>query len=385
MLPTRKPVSARFSSGPTKKCPGWNLTQLDDIHLGRSHRAAQPKASITSAIDRMSALLELPADYRLGIVPGSDTGAVEMVIWSLLGQRGVDILAWESFGKTWVNDVTKQLQLDDCRVLDADWGDLPALADVDFSRDVLFTWNGTTSGVKVPDGNWIPDDRDGLTIADATSACFAMPMPWSKIDIATFSWQKSLGGEGAHGVLILSPRAVARLEEQAPPRPLPKLFQLTKNGKLIDGIFRGETINTPSLLAISDLHIALDWAESIGGLSALIERSMTSLSHVEKWVDETPWVSFLAASPETRSNTSICLSIVDEEVKALGQADQTAFAKRMVSLCAEQMVAFDIGAYRTAPAGLRIWAGPTVEPDDVALLLPWLDWAFDTAKNELLK
>ena len=385
MQPARKPVSARFSSGPTKKCPGWNLTLLDHIHLGRSHRAKDPKASLTSAIDRMASLLELPSDYRLGIVPGSDTGAVEMIMWSLLGQRGVDILAWESFGKTWVNDATKQLQLEDCRIFEGDWGELPDLEAVDFNRDVLFTWNGTTSGVKLANGDWIADDRDGLTIADATSACFAMPMPWSKIDVATFSWQKSLGGEGGHGVIILSPRAVARLEAEAPPRALPKIFQLTKNGKLIEGIFKGDTINTPSMLAVSDLHVALDWAESIGGLEALISRSETSLAHVERWIETSPWADFLAKEPETRSNTSICLQIIDPDIKALGQTEQAAFAKQMVSLLADHHIAYDIGAYRTAPAGLRIWAGPTVEPDDIALLLPWLDWAFETVKNEFTK
>ena len=385
MQPARKPVSARFSSGPTKKCPGWNLTLLDHIHLGRSHRAKDPKASLTSAIDRMASLLELPPDYRLGIVPGSDTGAVEMIMWSLLGQRGVDILAWESFGKTWVNDATKQLQLEDCRIFEGDWGELPDLELVDFNRDVLFTWNGTTSGVKLPNGDWIADDRDGLTIADATSACFAMPMPWSKIDIATFSWQKSLGGEGGHGVIILSPRAVARLEAEAAPRALPKIFQLTKNGKLIEGIFRGDTINTPSMLAVSDLHVALDWAESIGGLEALIHRSETSLAHVERWIETSQWANFLAKEPETRSNTSICLQIIDPDIKALGQTEQSAFAKQIVSLLAENHIAYDIGAYRTAPAGLRIWAGPTVEPCDIALLLPWLDWAFETVKEEFFK
>ena len=384
MQPERKPVSARISSGPTKKCPNWNLTQLETTHLGRSHRAKDAKASITSAITRLSALLELPDDYRLGIVPGSDTGAVEMVMWSLLGQRGCDILAWESFGKTWVNDATKQLQLDDCRIFEGDWGLLPELDAVDFNRDVLFTWNGTTSGVKLPDGDWIPDDRDGLTIADATSACFAMPLPWHKIDIATFSWQKSLGGEGAHGVLVLSPRAVARLEAEAPPRPLPKIFQLTKAGKLIEGIFTGDTINTPSMLAVADLHIALDWAFEIGGLSALIERSMTSLQIVEEWVETTDWVDFLAVDKQTRSNTSICLKISDEDVKAFGQSDQAAFAKQIVALLAAHDVAYDIGAYRTAPAGLRIWAGPTVDPDDVKALLPWLDWAFQQVKSQFI-
>ena len=320
----------------------------------------------------------------MALVPASDTGAVEMVMWSLLGQRGVDMLAWESFGKTWVNDATTQLQLDDLRLFEADWGALPALDDVDFDRDVLFTWNGTTSGVKVPNGDFIPADRKGLTIADATSACFAMDMPWDKIDIATFSWQKALGGEGGHGVLVLSPRAVEPLEAAPPPRALPKIFQLTKKGKLIEGIFKGDTINTPSMLAVADLHHALDWAEEIGGLPALIARSETSLDHVKQWVDATPWVAFLAQDDSTISNTSICLQISDSDVMALGQNDKADFAKQMVALLASEDVAYDIGAYRTAPTGFRIWGGPTVEPEDVALLLPWLDWAFAEVKKDFM-
>ena len=385
MQPALKPVSARFSSGPTKKVPGWTNSLLETSHLGRSHRASSPKKSLQSAIDRMARLLALPDDYRLGIVPASDTGAVEMVMWSLLGQRGTDILAWESFGKTWVSDARNQLQLDDLRIFEADWGHLPDFGQADFDRDVLFTWNGTTSGVKLPNGDMIPDDRKGLTIADATSACFAMDLPWHKIDIATFSWQKSLGGEGGHGVVVLSPRAVARLESQPAPRALPKIFQMTKNGKLIEGLFRGETINTPSMLAVADLHVALDWAETIGGLSALVARSNASLSFVENWVAETHWASFLAQVPETRSNTSICLSIVDDDVTDLDKAGQSAFAKQMVTLLADVDVAYDIGAYRTAPAGLRIWAGPTVDPEDIQKLLPWLDWAFASVKADFFK
>ena len=382
MHPTNKPESACFSSGPTKKHKGWHLSRLDDTHLGRSHRAKAPKATLASAIERMASLLALPEGYRLGIVPGSDTGAVEMIMWSLLGQRGVDILAWESFGKTWVNDATKQLQLTDIRTFEADWGLLPSFDQVDFDRDVLFTWNGTTSGVKVPDDLAIPEARQGLTIVDATSSCFAMPMPWDKIDIATFSWQKSLGGEGAHGVIILSPRAVARLEEAPAPRALPKIFQLTKNGKLIEGIFRGETINTPSMLAVADLHSALDWADEIGGLEGLIGRSRTNLAHVKAWVAQTKWVDFLAQDEATYSNTSICLQIIDPAFKQMGQSDQAAFAKQMTAHLDSLDVAYDIGAYRTAPAGLRLWGGPTVEPDDMALLLPWLDWAFATVKED---
>ena len=383
--PARKPCSAHFSSGPTKKCPGWSLSQFDQTHLGRSHRAKGPKASLTSAIDRMASMLALPDDYRLGIVPASDTGAVEMIMWSLLGQRGVDMLAWESFGKTWVNDATKQLQLKDLRLFEADWGELPSFEQIDFDRDVLLTWNGTTSGVKVPNGDFIPDDRGGLVIADATSACFAMELPWDKIDIATFSWQKSLGGEGAHGVLILSPRAVARLESEPAPRALPKIFQLTKNGALIEGIFRGDTINTPSMLAVEDLHQALDWADKIGGLPALIARSDESLALIKQWVASSQWVSFLATDEATISNTSICLQITDKDIATFGQTAKANFAKQLVSLLADNEVAYDIGAYRTAPAGLRIWAGPTVEPSDIALLLPWLDWAFATLKEEFMK
>lgn len=385
LQPTAKPYSACFSSGPTKKHKGWHLSRLDDTLLGRSHRAKLPKASLALAIEKMARLLALPDGYRLGIVPASDTGAVEMIMWSLLGQRGVDILAWESFGNTWVNDATKQLQLEDIRLFQAEWGHLPSFDEVDFDRDVLFTWNGTTSGVKVPHGDMIPDDRQGLTIADATSACFAMDMPWHKIDIATFSWQKSLGGEGGHGVIVLSPRAVERLEAAPAPRALPKIFQLTKGGKLIEGIFKGETINTPSMLALADLHSALAWAEKLGGLPALIARSDASLAHIQKWVETTPWVAFLAQDPATISNTSVCLQIVDPDIKALGQSDQSAFAKALTSLLDSEDVAYDIGAYRTAPAGLRIWTGPTIEPDDVALLLPWLDWAFATVKQDFLK
>ena len=383
MKPAIKPGSALFSSGPTKKFTGWSVSHLATVQAGRSHRAAAPKATLQNAIDRMSALLELPSDYRLGIVPGSDTGAVEMAMWSVLGARGVDVLAWESFGKTWVADATKQLRLSDMRVLEADWGHLPDLSATDKDRDILFTWNGTTSGVKVPDANWIAEDRAGLTIADATSACFAMQMDWAKIDIATFSWQKSLGGEAAHGVIILSPRAVERLESYIPPWPLPKIFQLTKGGKLIEGIFRGETINTPSMLAVEDLHAALDWAEGLGGLSALIARSEANLAVVADWVADSNWAAFLAVDPATRSNTSICLSITSEAVQSLAKAEQSAFAKQMTSLLDAEGVAHDIGAYRTAPAGLRLWGGPTIDTDDVQALLPWLDWAYQETCNTI--
>ena len=380
-LPERKPLSPHFSSGPTKKPDGWTPTLLKDAALGRSHRATDPKAKITSAIDRMSALLDLPADYRLGIVPASDTGAVEMAMWSVLGARGTDILAWESFGKTWVGDAVSQLQLTDCRILDADWGHLPSLADVDFSRDVLFTFNGTTSGVRVPDTDWIPADRQGLTIADATSACFAMEMDFTKLDITTFSWQKSLGGEGGFGVIVLSPRAVERLESYTPPWPVPKIFQLTKSGKLIDGIFRGDTINTPSLLCIEDLHAALDWADNLGGRQALIARSEDNLAIVRQFVEGSEWCGFLCEDEANLSSTSICLKLVHPELA--NAEDQSAVAKKMVSVLAEQGAAYDIGAYRTAPAGLRLWGGPTVLPEDMAALMPWLDWAFAEARHQL--
>ena len=381
MTPTNRPLSPHFSSGPTKKFTGWTPAHLSDAALGRSHRAKDPKAKITSAIDRMSDLLGLPDDYRLGIVPASDTGAVEMAMWSVLGARGTDVLAWESFGKTWVADATKQLKLDDCRIIEADWGALPDLGQVDFSRDVLFTFNGTTSGVRVPDTDWIPDTREGLTIADATSACFAMEMDWTKLDITTFSWQKSLGGEAAHGVIILSPRAVDRLESYTPPWPLPKIFQLTKGGKLIDGIFRGDTINTPSLLCVEDLHAALDWAEAQGGLDGLIKRSEANLNVVKDFVAASDWCGFLCRDEANLSSTSICLKRVHPEVTAMDADEQAAFAKQMVALLADEQVAFDIGAYRTAPAGLRLWGGPTVDADDMAALMPWLDWAFEMARK----
>ena len=383
MKPALKPGSALFSSGPTKKFTGWSVSHLADVSNGRSHRAAAPKAKLHNAIERMTSMLQLPSDYRMGIVPGSDTGAVEMAMWSVLGARGVDVLAWESFGKTWVADATKQLNLSDIRTFEADWGHLPDLSAIDQDRDILFTWNGTTSGVKIPNADWISDDRTGLTIADATSSCFAMEMDWSKIDIATFSWQKSLGGEAAHGVIILSPRAVERLESYTPPWPLPKIFQLTKGGKLIEGIFRGETINTPSLLCVEDLLAALDWADALGGLSGLIARSEANLKVVADWVESSHWASFLAHDPTTISNTSICLSITHPAVHALDTAAQSVFAKKMVKLLDTEGVAFDIGAYRTAPAGLRLWGGPTVDSEDISALLPWLDWAFSEAMTDL--
>ena len=383
MKPLRVPRSAHFSSGPTKKPTGWTPSSLGDAALGRSHRAKDPKAKITSAINRMHQMLGLPADYRLGIVPASDTGAVEMAMWSVLGARAVDVLAWESFGKTWVGDATKQLKLENCRILEADYGALPDLSEVNWDADVLFTYNGTTSGVRVPDTHWIPDDRQGLSIADATSACFAMEMDFTKLDITTFSWQKSLGGEGGFGVIILSPRAVERLESYSPPWPLPKIFQLTKQGKLIEGIFKGDTINTPSLLCIEDLHVVLDWAEDLGGLDALIARSQANLEVVQQFVSQSEWCGFLCQDSANLSSTSICLKIVHPDIQNADAELQAAIAKKMVTLLADEGVAFDIGAYRTAPAGLRLWGGPTVETEDMQALMPWLDWAFSEARKEL--
>ena len=383
MKPLRVPRSAHFSSGPTKKPTGWTPSSLGDAALGRSHRAKDPKAKITSAINRMHQMLGLPADYRLGIVPASDTGAVEMAMWSVLGARAVDVLAWESFGKTWVGDATKQLKLENCRILEADYGALPDLSEVNWDADVLFTYNGTTSGVRVPDTHWIPDDRQGLSIADATSACFAMEMDFTKLDITTFSWQKSLGGEGGFGVIILSPRAVERLESYTPPWPLPKIFQLTKQGKLIEGIFKGDTINTPSLLCIEDLHVVLDWAENLGGLDALIARSQANLEVVQQFVSQSEWCGFLCQDSANLSSTSICLKIVHPDIQNADAELQAAIAKKMVTLLADEGVAFDIGAYRTAPAGLRLWGGPTVETEDMQALMPWLDWAFSEARKEL--
>ncbi|WP_029059393.1 phosphoserine transaminase [Stappia stellulata] len=374
--PATRPENPRFSSGPCAKRPGWSPTALDDAPLGRSHRAKPGKAKLAEAIDLTRAVLGVPDDYRIGIVPASDTGAVEMAMWSLLGPRGVDLLAWESFGAGWVTDAVKQLKLDDARVLEADYGKLPDLATVDFSRDVIFTWNGTTSGVRVPNADWIPADREGLTICDATSAAFAQSMDFSKLDVVTFSWQKVLGGEAAHGMLILSPRAVERLESHTPAWPLPKVFRLTKGGKLIEGIFKGETINTPSMLCVEDYLDALKWARGIGGLDALIARADANAGAVADWVARTSWVGFLAEEPATRSNTSVCLKIVDERVASLDPAAQAAFAKAMANALDQAGVAYDIGAYRDAPSGFRIWCGATVETSDIEALLPWLDWAF---------
>lgn len=379
MKPERRPRRPQFSSGPCAKRPGWSLDALKDALLGRSHRAKPAKARIQAVSDRSRALLGLPDDWRLGLVPASDTGAVEMALWSLLGARGVDVLAWESFGQAWVTDVTRQLGVD-ARVLDAPYGALPDLAAVDFERDVVFPWNGTTSGVRVPDGDWIAADRAGLTICDATSAVFAMPLPWDKLDVVTWSWQKVLGGEAAHGMLALSPRAGARLESYTPPWPLPKVFRLTKKGKLNEDVFQGSTINTVSLLCVEDALDALAWAERVGGLEGLVARAEANLAAVAAWVERTPWVDFLAADPATRSCTSICLSIVDAGFAALDEAAQRGRIKDLTGRLEAEGVAFDVAGYRDAPPGLRIWGGATVEREDIEALLPWLDWAWSESR-----
>jgi phosphoserine aminotransferase len=380
MKPEARPARPWFSSGPCAKRPGWSLSALESALVGRSHRAKPAKARLQEVIDRSKAVLGLPEDWKLGIVPASDTGAVEMVLWNMLGARPVDMLAWESFGATWVTDVAKQLKIEH-RALTADYGALPDLASVDFDHDVVFTWNGTTSGVCVPDGDWIASDRSGLAICDATSAVFAMDLPFDKLDVVTWSWQKVLGGEGAHGMLALSPRAVERLESFTPDRPLPKIFRLTKGGKLIEDIFEAATINTPSMLAVEDAVDGLRWAEQIGGLQALISRSQANLGALTQWVEKTGWIDFLAQSPTTRSSTSICLSIVDPWFQTLDAAGRTAAAKAIVSKLDAEGVAQDIGSYRDAPPGLRIWGGATVDTGDLEALTPWLDWAFGEVRD----
>ena len=383
--PDVRPGNTHFSSGPCSKRPGWSLDALSDAPLGRSHRAKVGKAKLKQAIDLTREVLNVPADYRIGIVPASDTGAVEMALWSLLGERGVDMLAWESFGAGWVTDVVKQLKLKDVRKLEADYGLLPNLAEVDFDRDVVFTWNGTTSGVRVPNADFIPADRKGLTICDATSAAFAQDMDFTKLDVVTFSWQKVLGGEGGHGVIILSPRAVERLLNYAPAWPLPKIFRMVSGGKLIEGIFTGETINTPSMLCVEDYIDALLWAKSLGGLKALIGRADANAKVIYDFIEKNNWIANLAVKPETRSNTSVCLKIVDPEVQALDAAAQADFAKGVVALLEKENVALDIGAYRDAPSGLRIWAGATIEMADMEAVMPWLAWAYQTQKATLSK
>src|ERR671938_287902 len=382
--PAARPRAPFFSSGPCAKRPGWALQNLKTETLGRSHRAKLGKARLKRAIDLTREVLEVPADYRIGIVPASDTGAVEMALWSLLGARGVDMLAWESFGEGWVTDVVKQLKLKDARLIKAPYGELPDLSQVDAKNsDVVFTWNGTTSGVRVPDADWIAADREGLAICDATSAAFAQKLDWAKLDVVTFSWQKVLGGEAAHGMLILSPRAVARLESYKPAWPLPKIFRLTKSGKLNEGIFEGETINTPSMMAVEDALDGLAWAERIGGLPALIERARRNLGVVEAFTLRSGWAGFLAARPEIRSPTSVCLTITDLAFTALDGKAQQAFVKDLTKTLAEEKVAYDIASYRDAPAGLRLWCGATVEASDIETLMPWLDWAFEATKAHL--
>lgn len=376
--PVTRPENPRFSSGPCTKRPGWSFQKLDNASLGRSHRAKEGKAKLKLAIDLTREVLQVPDDYVIGIVPASDTGAYEMAMWNLLGERGVDMLAWESFGEGWVTDAVKQLKLDDMRLIRADYGHLPDLREINFDNDVCFTWNGTTSGVRVPNADFIPSDRAGLTICDATSSAFAQDMDFAKLDVVTFSWQKVLGGEGAHGMLILSPRAVERLETYTPPWPLPKIFRLTKAGKLNASIFEGATINTPSMLCVEDYIDALEWSKEIGGLEGLIKRADENFAVIDAFVMQTPWIENLAIDPSTRSNTSVCLSITDERIAALEADEQAAFAKGMVQLLEKENVALDIGSYRDAPSGLRIWAGATVEASDLQALMPWLDWAFHT-------
>jgi phosphoserine aminotransferase len=379
--PAVKPANPRFSTGPTTKRPGWSPQNLERALLGRSHRSKAGKARLKQAIDATRRLLRVPDEHRIAIVPASDTGAMEMALWSLLGARGVDVLDFESFGAGWANDVTKQLEIEDARVLAAPYGELPDLSAVDFARDVVFAWNGTTSGVRVPDGEWIAADRAGLTICDATSAAFAQPLPFDKLDVVTFSWQKVMGGEAQHGMLILSPRAVERLKTWQPPWPLPKIFRMTSGGKLIEGLFAGETINTPSMLCVEDYLDALAWGERLGGLDALIARADANAAVIAEWVAHTPWIDFLAGEPATRSNTSLCLKIVDPAVTALGPEAQADIVKSIVAALEAEGVAYDIESYRDAPPGLRLWSGATVEKSDLEALTPWLDWAFATVRQ----
>ncbi len=383
--PGPRPLVPHFSSGPCAKRPGWSLQALTDALTSRSHRSKSGRAKLKRAIDLTREILEVPAGHRIGIVPASDTGAVEMALWSMLGARPVTVLAWESFGEGWITDVVKQLKLKDVTLVRVDYGELPDLDKVDCATDVIFTWNGTTSGVRVPDANWIAADRRGLTICDATSAAFAQPLDWAKLDVVTFSWQKVLGGEAAHGMLILSPRAVERLESYQPRWPLPKIFRMTKGGKLNEAIFEGETINTPSMLCVEDYLDTLQWAKSIGGLPALIARADANARVIADWVGRTAWVDFLGKNPRARSNTSVCLKIVDAAVAALPGDKQAAFAKSLAAALEKEAVAYDIAAHRDAPPGLRIWCGSTVESSDVEALTPWLDWAFAQTRAAMPK
>ncbi|MGC1447454.1 MAG: phosphoserine transaminase [Xanthobacteraceae bacterium] len=384
-MPAVRPAVPHFSSGPCAKRPGWTAQNLKDALLGRSHRSKPGKVKLKRAIDLTREVLQVPADYRIGIVPASDTGAIEMSLWSLLGPRPVTMLSWESFGEGWVSDVVKELKLKNVTTLKAGYGELPDLSKVDPASDVVFTWNGTTSGVRVPNGDWIAADRAGLTICDATSAAFAQPLDWPKLDVVSFSWQKALGGEAAHGMLILSPRAVARLESHEPAWPMPKIFRMTKGGKLIEGIFVGETINTPSMLCVEDYLDALEWAKSAGGLKALQARADGNAKTIADWVERTPWIDFLAADAKLRSNTSVCLKVVDQGITRLPADAQAAFVKSIAAALDKEGVAYDIDAYRDAPPGLRIWCGSTVERSDVEALTLWLDWAYAKAKDALAK
>jgi phosphoserine aminotransferase len=384
-IPATRPRVPHFSSGPCAKRPGWTSQKLNDALLGRSHRSKPGKAKLKRAIDLTREVLQLPADFRIGIVPASDTGAIEMAFWSLLGPHPVTVLAWESFGEGWVGDITKELKLKDVSVRRAAYGELPDLRGIDPASDIVFTWNGTTSGVRVPNADWIAAERTGLSICDATSAAFAQPLAWDKLDVATFSWQKALGGEAAHGMLILSPRAVARLESYTPPWPLPKIFRMTKGGKLNDGIFLGETINTPSMLCVEDYLDALEWAKAAGGSKGLQARADANAKTIADWVERTAWIDFLAADPRLRSNTSVCLKVVDPAVTRLSPDAQSAFVKGIAAALDKEGVAYDIDAYRDAPTGLRIWCGSTVESSDVAALTLWLDWAYGNAKDALAK
>ena len=385
MKPTVRPHVAMFSSGPCAKRPGWSVGALEQALVGRSHRAKPGKQRLVDVIEATRRILGIPADFRIGIMAGSDTGAIELALWSLLGARPVDVLAWESFGKDWVTDVMKQLKLSDVRTFQADYGALPDLHQVDFGHDVVFTWNGTTSGVRVPNGDWIEADRQGLTLCDATSAAFAMALPWDKLDVTTFSWQKVLGGEAQHGMLVLSPRAIARLESWSPPWPMPKIFRLTKGGKVNEAIFKGETINTPSMLCVEDYRDALAWADSVGGLQGLIARSEGNLAAIAAWVARTPWIDFLAARLETRSCTSVCLRIVDPWFVGLSVETQTAVSKQVAERLDKEGVAYDIASYRDAPPGLRIWAGATIERSDLEALFPWIEWAYAQVRDDANK
>ena len=383
MKPTAMPSSPMFSSGPCAKRPGWSTSILDSAILGRSHRSTPAKAKLKSLIDKTSSVLGLPNDYKVGIVPASDTGAFEMGMWSLLGARGVDVLVWESFSSDWANDIVNELRLSNCRILDADYGSVPELNEVEFKRDVVFAWNGTTSGARVPNADWIPDDREGLTLCDATSAIFAQDLPWKKLDFITFSWQKVLGGEAGFGMVILGPKAIARLEEYTPERPIPKIFRLSKNGKINEKLFQGETINTPSMLCVEDALDAINWIENIGGLDASRKKCDKNLLTLTKWVEESEWANFLVDNEKNRSNTSVCLKITDPWFLGLHDEQQTTIPKLISELLEREGVAFDINGYRDAPPGLRLWTGATVQNQDIIHLLPWLDWAYYEIKSDL--